>query len=130
MVCKNKNDLTQLVIDDLMDSVEKTINPVAIKNEIQEYMESNHHDFASLILGVFGDCSFNAKFILFFTSIYEYIVDKNQSLKQVLENINNKIDDKSKKISENTVSVSDKVVADDISNNKKISPFIRKRIFF
>lgn len=119
MVCKNKNDLTQLVIDDLMDSVEKTINPVAIKNEIQEYMESNHHDFASLILGVFGDCSFNAKFILFFTSIYEYIVDKNQSLKQVLENINNEIDDKNNKTSKNTVSVSDEAVVDNISNNKK-----------
>ena len=45
MVCKNKNDLTQLVIDDLMDSVEKTTHPVAIKNKIQEYTESNKHDF-------------------------------------------------------------------------------------
>lgn len=72
MVFKNKNDLTQLVIDDLMDSVVKTTNTVAIKNKMHKYMESNHHDFTSLILGVFGDCSFNAKFILFFTSIYEY----------------------------------------------------------
>ena len=42
---------------------------VAIKNKMQKYMESNHHDFTSLILGVFGDCSFNTKFILFFMSI-------------------------------------------------------------
>ena len=119
MVCKNKNDLTLLVIDDLMDSVVKTTNTVAIKNKMHKCMESNHHDFASLILGVFGDCSLNAKFILFFTSIYEHIVDKNQSLKQVLENINKKIDDKNNKISENTVSVSDEVVTSDISNNKK-----------
>ena len=37
MVCKNKKDLTQLVIDDLMGSIEKTTNTVAIKNKIQEY---------------------------------------------------------------------------------------------
>ena len=127
MACKNKNNLIQLVIDDLMDSVGKTTNTVAIKNKMHKYMENNHHDFASLILGVFGDCSFNAKFVLFFTSMYIdiinrhklNIVDENQSLAQVLENINNKIDDKSNKISENTVSVSNEVVVDDISNNKK-----------
>jgi hypothetical protein len=120
MVCKNKNDLTQLVIDDLMDSVEKTTNPVAIKNKIQEYTESNKHDFTSLILGIFGDSDFNTKFLLFFISIYGYIVDKNKSLEQVLENISNKIDNKNNKISENsTSSVSDEVVASDISNNKK-----------
>ena len=100
---------------------------VAIKNKMQKYMESNHHDFTSLILGVFGDCSFNTKFILFFMSIYADIinenkmdiVDKNQSLEQVLENINNKIDNKNNEISENTVSVSDEIVASGISNNKK-----------
>ena len=130
MVCKNKNDLTQLVTDDLMDSVVKTINTVAIKNKMHKCMESNHHDFASLILGVFGDCSLNAKFILFFTSIYEHIVDKNQSLKQVLENINKKIDDKNNKISENTVSVSDEVVTSDISNNKKKLTIHQKKNVF
>lgn len=117
MVCKNKKDLTQLVIDDLMDSIEKTTNTVAIKNKIQEYTESNKHDFTSLILGVFGDSDFNTKFLLFFISIYGYIIDKNKSLEQVLDNINNKIDNK---ISENnTSSVSDEVVASGISNNKK-----------
>ena len=116
MVCKNKKDLTQLVIDDLMDSIKKPTNTVAIKNKIQEYTESNKHDFTSLILGVFGDSDFNIKLLLFFISIYGYIVDKNKSLEQVLENINNKIDNT---ISENTVSVSDEVVASDISNNKK-----------
>ena len=130
MVCKNKNDLTLLVIDDLMDSVVKTTNTVAIKNKMHKCMESNHHDFASLILGVFGDCSLNAKFILFFTSIYEHIVDKNQSLKQVLENINKKIDDKNNKISENTVSVSDEVVTSDISNNKKKLTIHQKKNVF
>ena len=130
MVCKNKNDLTQLVTDDLMDSVVKTTNTVAIKNKMHKCMESNHHDFASLILGVFGDCSLNAKFILFFTSIYEHIVDKNQSLKQVLENINKKIDDKNNKISENTVSVSDEVVTSDISNNKKKLTIHQKKNVF
>ena len=47
------------------------------------------------------------------------IVDKNQALEQVLENINNKIDNKNNEISENTVSVSDEIVASGISNNKK-----------
>lgn len=93
---------------------------VSIKNKIQEYMESNHHDFISLILGVFGDCSFNAKFILFFMSIYVDMVNGNQFLEQVLDNINNKIDHKNNKISENnTSSVDDEVVPRDISNNKK-----------
>lgn len=124
MVCKNKKDLTQLVIDDLMDSIKKPTNTVSIKNKIQEYTESNKHDFTSLILGVFGDSNFNTKFVLFFISMYIDIinghkldiVDKNKSLEPVLENINNKIDNT---ISENTVSVSDEVVASDISNNKK-----------
>lgn len=54
-------------------------NQVSIKNKIQEYNESNKHDFTSLILGVFGDSDFNTKFILFFISIYGYIIDKNKS---------------------------------------------------
>lgn len=120
MVCKNKKDLTQLVIDDLMDSIEKTTNTVSIKNKIQEYTESNKHDFTSLILGIFGDSDFNTKFLLFFISIYGYIIDKNKSSEQFLGNINNKIDNKNNKISENnTSSVDDEVVASDISNNKK-----------
>ena len=95
-------------------------NQVSIKNKIQEYTESNKHDFTSLILGIFGDSDFNTKFLLFFISIYGYIIDKNKSSEQVLGNINNKIDNKNNKISENnTSSVDDEVVASDISNNKK-----------
>lgn len=142
----NNKDLTDLINYRKSMPLANTDNKKAItqsntdlKNKMKEYEDSNKHDFISLILGVFGDSNFNTKFVLFFISMYIDIInghkldimDENQSLEQVLENINNKIDDKSKKISENTVSVSDKVVADDISNNKKnLTIHQKKNIFF
>ena len=131
----NNKDLTDLINYRKSMSLANTDNKKAItqsntdlKNKMKEYEDSNKHDFISLILGVFGDSNFNTKFVLFFISMYIDIinghkldiVDENQSLEQVLENISNKIDNKNNKISENsTSSVSDEVVASDISNNKK-----------
>ena len=121
MVNYNDEEKNELIAEYMrlrkLHTTSEQTSQVSIKNKIQEYSKSNKHDFTSLILGIFGDSDFNTKFLLFFISIYGYIIDKNKSSEQVLDNINNKIDNT---ISENnTSSVDDKVVASGISNNKK-----------